>query len=62
MVYAQPSTLQEKSTHKFLRDVDIHTVYRISARKPDLMIINKKRQNCKNVDFAVPADHRIDRM
>ena len=32
----------------------------ISARKPDLMIINKKKKRiCKIVDFAVPADHRI---
>ena len=32
----------------------------IPARKPDLIIINKKRRICKIVDFAVPADHRIN--
>ena len=31
----------------------------ISARRPDLIIINKKMKICKIVDFAVPADHRI---
>ena len=31
----------------------------ISARRPDLLIINKKRKRCKMVDFAVPADLRI---
>ena len=33
----------------------------ISARRPDLIIINKKKKKkiCKIVDFAVPADHRI---
>ena len=33
----------------------------ISARRSDLIIINKKRKKriCKIVDFAVPADHRI---
>ncbi len=31
----------------------------ISARRPDLIIINKKKRICKIVDFAVPADHRI---
>ena len=31
----------------------------ISARRPDLIIINKKERTCKIVDFAVPADHRI---
>ena len=32
---------------------------RISARRPDLIIINKKKRTCIIVDFAVPADHRI---
>ena len=32
----------------------------ISARRPDLISINKKKKRtCKIVDFAVPADHRI---
>ena len=33
----------------------------ISARRPDLIIINKKKKKriCEIVDFAVPADHRI---
>ena len=32
----------------------------IPARRPDLIIINKKKKICKIVDFAVPADHRIN--
>ena len=32
----------------------------IPARRPDLIIINKKRGICKIVNFAVPADHRIN--
>ena len=32
----------------------------ISARRPDLVIINnKKKRTCRIVDFAVSADHRI---
>ena len=31
----------------------------ISARRPDLIIINKNKRICQIVDFAVPADHRI---
>ena len=31
----------------------------ISARRPDLIIINKEKRICKIVDFAVPADYRI---
>ena len=40
-------------------DFDIQTDHLISARRPNLMIINKKKRIYKIVDFAVPADHRI---
>ena len=42
-------------------DFDIHTDHLISARRPDLIIINKKKKKrtCKIVEFSVPADHRI---
>ena len=33
--------------------------YFISTRRPDLVIINKKKRTCQIVDFAVPADHRV---
>ena len=51
----------EDDTHKLLWDFDIHTDHVISVRRPDLIIINKKKKKkiCKIVDFAVPADHRI---
>ena len=54
-----PSTCPRKNTHKLLWDFEIHTDHLISARRPDLIIINKKKRTCKIVDFAVPADHRI---
>ncbi len=47
--------VQEKDTHKLLMDFDIQTDRLILARKPDLIIINKKR-TCKIVDFAVPVE------
>ena len=54
-----PAPELENNTHKLLWDFDIHTDHQISARRPDLMIINKKKRTCKIVDFAVPADLRI---
>ena len=51
--------LLENYTHKLLWDFDIHTDHLISTRRPDLIIINKKKRTCKIVDFAVLADHRI---
>ena len=32
----------------------------MQARRPGLIIINKRERICKMVDFAVPADHRIN--
>ena len=49
----------ENNTHKLWWDFDTHTDHLISDRIPDLIIINKKKRNCKIVDFAVLADHRI---
>ena len=54
-----PAPVLENIPLKLLRDVYIHTDHLISSRKPDLIIINKKKRICKIVDFAVPADHRI---
>ena len=33
----------ENDTHKLLWVFDIHTDHRISAKRPDLIIINKKK-------------------
>ena len=54
-----PATVLENNTHQLLCDFDIYTDHLISARRPDLIIINKKKRTCKIVDFAVPADLRI---
>ena len=54
-----PASVLENNTHKLLWDFDIHTDHLISAKRPDLIIINKKKRTCKIVNFAVPADHRI---
>ena len=43
-----PASVQESDTHKLLWDFDIQTDHLISARRPDFIIINKKRElrNC----------------
>ena len=50
-----PAPVLENDTHKLLWDFDIQTDHLISARRPDLIIINKKKKKriCKIVDFAV---------
>ena len=55
-----PAPVLENDSHKFLTDFNIQTDHLIPARRPDLIIINKRKRICKIVDFAVPADHRIN--
>ena len=52
----------ENDLHKLLWDFNIQTDHLIPARRPDLIIIKKKKKKriCNIVDFAVPADHRIN--
>ena len=47
-------------THKLLWEFNIQTDHLIPARRPDLIIINKKKRIYKIMDFAVPSDHRIN--
>ena len=54
-----PAPLLENATHKLLWDFNIQTDHLILAKRPDLIIINKKKRKkktCKIVDFTVPAD------
>ena len=55
-----PAPVLENNSHKLQWDFDIQTDHLIPARRPDLIIINKRKEICKIVDFAVPADHRIN--
>ena len=39
-----PASAQENDTHKLLLDFDIQTDHLISAKRPDLIIIYKKKK------------------
>ena len=43
-----PAPVLENDTHKLLWDFDIQTDHLISARRPDLIIIKKKKENLQN--------------
>ena len=51
--------VQENRTHKILSDFDIQMDHYIPTRRPDLVLINKKKRTCHLMDFAVPMDHRV---
>ena len=55
-----PAPVLENDTRKLLWDFNIQIDHQIPARRTDFIIINKKKRICKIVDFAVPADHRIN--
>ena len=55
----EPGPILENKKHKILRNFEIQTYYLIPARRPDLVLINKKKRTCHRVDFAVPVDHWI---
>ena len=59
MVMHNPESTLENETIKILWGFEIQTVHLMSARQPDLVIVNKKPRTCRTVDFAVPADHRV---
>ena len=55
-----PAPFLENDSHKLVWDFNIQTDQLILARRLELIIINKKKRICKIVDFATPADHRIN--
>ena len=56
-----PVPVLENETHILLWDFNIQTDHLISARRPDLIIINnkKKRKSAKLSTLLFPTDHRI---
>ena len=47
--------LSRRMRHKLLWDFDIQTNHLISARSPDLIIINNKKENLQNCDLCCPS-------
>ena len=47
--------LSKKIRYTVLRDLEIQSDHLNSTRRPDLVIVNKKRRTSSIVDFAVPA-------
>ena len=51
-----PAAVKENDSHILLWDFDIQTDHLISARRPDLMIINKKeKKNLQNYGLCCPG-------
>ena len=55
----KPESILVKEILKIIRDFVIQTDHQISARLPDLIIVNKKKKTCQPADFALGAIGRI---
>ena len=56
----EPESVLENEDYKILWDFSIQTDHVIEARRPDLVVVDKKKRSCKIIDFAVPGDSRIE--
>ena len=50
-----PASVLENDTHKLRWDFDIQTDHLISAKRPDPIIMNKKRENLQNCRLCCPS-------
>ena len=49
----------ENEDYKLLRDFSVRTDHEIGARRPDLVIIDKRDKSCQIIDVAIPEDNRV---
>ena len=52
----EPESVLENEDYKILWVFSIQTDHVIEARRPDLVVVDKKDRSCKIIDFAVPGD------
>ena len=50
-----PECVQENETHKLLWDFEVQTDHLISARRPGVVIIDKKKENLKICELCCPG-------
>ena len=50
-----PASVLENDSHKLLWDLNVQTDHQISAGIPDLIIINKKKENFQNCRLRCPG-------
>ena len=55
----QPEAVIENSSCKTFWDFTVQTDYFITARRPDMILIDKKHHECQIIDFAIPYDTRV---
>ena len=49
----------ENDNYKLMWDCNIQTDHGIEARRPDLVVVNKREQTCQIIDAAIPMDTAV---
>ena len=56
----EPNAVSENNDFHSLWDFEVQTDHEIEARRPDIIVTDKKNNICKIIDFALPFDSRVD--
>ena len=54
-----PQSVVENNKCKILWDFTIQTDHYITARRPDIVVVNKDDKACQLIDVACPGDKRV---
>ena len=55
----EPERVLENKDYKILWNFSIQNDHVIEARRPDLVVVDKKERSCKIIEFAVPGDSKV---
>ena len=47
--------------YRIVWDFSVETDHNIEARRPDMIVEDRKNSVCKIIDFAIPYDSRVDK-
>ena len=56
----EPEAVIVNDDYRILWDFSIETDHAIEARRPDMIVEDRRNRQCKIIDFAVPYDNRVD--
>ena len=56
----EPEKVVENDSWKILWDFTIQTDHVTEERRPDMVVLDKTKSECKIIDFACPFDSRIE--
>ena len=56
----EPEAVMVNDEYRILWDFSVETDHNIEARRPDMIVGDRKNSFCKIIDFAIPYGSRVD--